>query len=122
MKNNKLIVTSIISTIFLSACGSSMYERPYWKSTNQKSDWDIDSLYCEEKARVAKTNASKLADDKATTDMLQSLNQQQASYGGKNLSGVFGLLGGVSQSAIHSQAKSDEFINCMKDKHWSVKK
>ncbi len=118
MKNINLIVISIISAIFLSACGSSMYEQPYWKPTSQKSDWEIDSLICEEKARVAEADAQELAANEALTNNLQNLNRQQ---GGKDLSGVFALLGSLSQSSIHSQAKSDEFIKCMKNKHWQKK-
>lgn len=121
MKNNKLIVISVTSAMFLSACGSSMYEQPYWKATSQKSDWDIDSLYCEEKARVAQADAEKLARNEAFTTNLQNINSRRVQGGAKDLSAVYGLLGSLMQSNAHSSAKSDEFVKCMKNKDWSEK-
>ncbi len=121
MKNNKLIVISITSAIFLSGCiggNSNVYEQPYWKATSEKSDWDIDSLHCEEKAAIAQADVGKLAQSQARMNSMQNLGE---GLGGKDLSGVFGLIGGLSQGSIHSQAKSDEFIKCMQNKSWNAK-
>ncbi|SMN11932.1 hypothetical protein SPBRAN_131 [uncultured Candidatus Thioglobus sp.] len=117
----KLIITSIATTIFLSGCGASIYEQPYWKANSEKSDWDIDSLGCEEKARIAEADAHKLAENQAITNSLQNINSQLTQHGGKDFSAVYGLLGGLMNSSAHSSAKSDTFIECMKNKRWSVK-
>lgn len=122
MKNKKLITISITSAILLSACGTSMYEQSYWKNSSQKSDWDIDSLQCEEKARIAQASARELAENQSIRNMTQNLNQQMVNDGGKDFGAVYGLLGSLLDSSSHSHAKDDTFVKCMKDKRWNVKK
>lgn len=120
MKNNLKLIGIFTATVFLSACGSTMYEQAYWKTDSQKADWEIDSLVCEEKARAAQADSEKLAENQALTNSLQRDLSGSGSQG-ENISAIVGLLGALTRSSAHSTAKSDEFIECMKIKNWLAK-
>lgn len=124
MKNNFLLLAAAtFLSLSISACGASLYESSAWEPPDAETDWDVDSLVCEQRAAKRElTEEEEERRDQATESIASA---STGSSGDPNLDllvgATAGLLGGMTASNIESSVKDDEFRECLKERGWSKK-
>lgn len=116
LKQHLSVAAALLLSIFLPACGGTLYESAAWTPPNAEADWDIASLVCEDQA------AKHVVVEKKKEQPKQPVvsNWRRQTEADIAAAAIVGLVGGLAKSGSEISAKNEVFRKCMTKRGWSL--